>query len=131
IATTFSTTLESWGQLTELSAPSTEDADFYLRLQRKHKFSEQDIEWGQDKPYIEYCGQGFSWYGHITKFALFRDHISVQMDSHAANEMRTDGYFEVYFILNEADFNRLENALEKTFDGFDYYTKQSLNIALN
>ncbi|MDZ7862972.1 Imm10 family immunity protein [Acidovorax sp.] len=100
-----------------LGAPSTEDEDFYLMLQHQDEYDEQDIELGMDQPYIEYCGQGWSWYGYILSFDLHRDHVRVQMDAQAAREMDNDGLIEVRFDLADAQFHALRLALQRTFAG--------------
>jgi Immunity protein 10 len=104
-----------------LSAPSTDDEDFYLMLQRKDTDTEQDRAFGTDKPYLEYCGQGWSWYGHIEGFELMRDRVFVRMDAVAASRMQNDGSLEVGFQFDEAQFERLRVALERTFRDAAYY----------
>jgi hypothetical protein len=107
--------------VTGLSAPSTEEHDFYLTLQHKSEHSLEDVRLGMEKPYIEYCGQGWSWYGHIESFMLFRDRISIQMDATDAAHMRNDGNLEVCFKLNDDDFSELRRALERTFHNVSYF----------
>ncbi len=107
--------------IVSFGAPSTEDDDFYLMLQHKGGYDEQDVELGMNLPYIEYCGQGWSWYGHILSFDLHREHVSVQMDAQAAHEMGNDGLLEVRFDLAEAQFDALRLALQRTFAGHAYF----------
>lgn len=102
-------------------APSIEDEDFYLMLQHLDEYDEQDVALGMDQPYIEYCGQGWSWYGHIVSFALYRDRVDVQMDAHAAQEMDNDGRIEVRFDLAEPQFQALRAALQRTFAVRTYF----------
>lgn len=104
-----------------LGAPSVEDDDFYLMLQHLDEHDEQDVQLGMDQPYIEYCGQGWSWYGHILSFTLQRDRVDVQMDAHAAQEMDNDGHIEVRFELAEPQFQALRVALQRTFAGRAYF----------
>jgi Immunity protein 10 len=111
--------------VTALGAPSTEEEDFYLMLQHTEKHDEQDVKFGMDKPYIEYCGQGWSWYGHILSFNLSRDRVRMQMDSGAAAHMRNDGAIEVTFDLNEAEFAVLRAAVGTTFNGQSYFTDEA------
>ena len=99
-ATDFGVVEENGVLVTGLGAPSTEDRDFYLTLQHKDKHSESDVSFGWDKPYIEYCGQGWSWYGHIESFELFRDHVVVQMDSEAAARPLCQDSCRVHFLGN-------------------------------
>src|SRR5687768_12024024 len=121
IATEFSATEHDWGLVTALRAPSTEAEDFYLMLQRKSEWTKQDVRFGMDKPYIEYCGQGWSWYGHIESFELFRNHVLVRMDQAAASHMGNDGIIEVGFQLTEPRFAQLKHAMEGTFHGCNYF----------
>ena len=112
---------EDWGLLVVLAAPPTEDRDFYLMLQRARDFSESDRKLGQDKPYIEFCGQGWSWYGHILSFCLSPASVVVQLDESAAKEMRGDGLIEIGFDLEKKSFENFQAALRRVFEGFDYY----------
>lgn len=117
---------EEHGVLTvALGAPSTEEEDLYLMLQHKAKYDRQDVEFGMDKPYIEYCGQGWSWYGHIVSFRLARDHVRFRMDGEAAAHMRNDGQIEVTFQLDEAEFENLRSAVHATFKGQPYFTDEA------
>ncbi len=120
-AVEFSATEETWGYLTVLGGQSTEEEDFYLMLQRPYSYSKDAVRWGQDKPYIEFCGQGQSWYGHIESFRLLRDRVLVKMDEAAASEMRNDGNIEVTFDLDDNRFAELKRALAKTFAGLHYF----------
>jgi hypothetical protein len=107
--------------VTSLSAASTEEDDFYLLLQHKRVYGAQDARMGMDQPYIEYCGQGWSWYGRILGFRLHRDRVEVQMDAHAAGEMGNDGRIEVRFALADAPFQALRRALAQSFAGRAYF----------
>jgi hypothetical protein len=78
-----------------------------------------------DKPYIEYCGQGWSWYGNIYRFDLLRDRVKVQMNSDAAEHMGNDGFIEVAFALSDAEFATLRAALARTVRGQPYYFEQT------
>src|SRR5262245_51156815 len=109
-----------WGRLVTWAVEDPE-AERYLGLQRKDKFTEQDIKFGWDKVYIECCGQGWSWYGHILSFELFRDRVRVKLDAEAAKHMRNDGQIEVTFKLSEDRFAELQRGLSQIFDGFSYY----------
>jgi Immunity protein 10 len=116
------TVTDEYGVLiSTLGAPSAVADDFYLMLQYKPVCDDQDKKFGMDKPYIEYCGQGWSWYGHIVSFRLARDHVQVQMDDEAALHMRNDGQIEVTFSLGDTEFNALRAALQTTFTGCTYY----------
>ena len=120
-ATDFSVTEEDGVLITALGAPSTDEDDFYLVLQSRDTCSAEDRRFGSDQPYLEYCGQGWSWYGHIESFELRRDRVLIQMDHTAAQRMRNDGAIEITFQLDEEQFDRLRAALERTFKNAEYY----------
>lgn len=77
-----------------------------------------------NQPYIEYGGQGWSWYGHIESFQLRRDCVKVQLDMVAASHMKNDGAINVDFKLDDDEFNQLRQALKRTFRGHPYFTEQ-------
>ena len=126
LATRFSVTEEDGVLVTALGAESVEEDDFYLMLQQKDRYTEQDAKFGMNQPYIEYCGQGWSWYGHIESFQLQRDHVKVQLDMEAASHMRNDGLIEVEFKLNDGEFNQLRQALKRTFRDRQYFTEPAV-----
>jgi hypothetical protein len=107
--------------VTALAAPSTDQHDFYLMLQHRQVYDDQDKRLGMDKPYIEFCGQGWSWYGHILSFQLFRDRIQVSMDNKAACKMGNDGLMEITFAVGDDEFDTLRGALGTTFKGQSYF----------
>lgn len=121
VATEFSVVWQDGVLITILGAPSTEEDDFYLVLQHKEEHNEQDVRFGLNLPYIEYCGQGWSWYGHILDFTLHRDRVNVQMDAEAADRMQNDGHLHVQFSLSDSEFQELRSALQKTFAGHAYF----------
>jgi Immunity protein 10 len=124
-ATSCNVTEESGVLITTLAAPSTEEEDFYLMLQHKAEHDAQDVKFGMDIPYIEYCGQGWSWYGHILSFGLSRDRVCIRMDEEAAAHMRNDGHIEVTFQLSEVEFANLRSAVHATFKGQPYFADET------
>jgi hypothetical protein len=124
LATQFSVTEEHGVLVTALRGPSTENDDFYLMLQHKDRYTEQDAKFGMNQPYIEYCGQGWSWYGHIEHFELLRDRVKVKLDQAAASHMGNDGLIEVEFMLNDNEFTQLRQALRRTFREHHYFTEE-------
>jgi hypothetical protein len=120
-ATQFSVMHERGVLSTTLSTDSTEDDDWYLLLQHKASYNAQDIKFGMDKPSIEICGQGWSWYGNIVEFQLSRDRVTVQMSADAAKYMGNEGAIEVTFVLGDEDFGQLRSALGETFKGAAYF----------
>lgn len=121
LATQFSVVHENGVLITSLAAPSSDDEDFYLMLQYQDEYEEEDIQLGMAQPYIEYCGQAWSWYGHILSFTLHRNSVVVKLDDEAALRMQNDGELEVRFNLTHAQFNTLRSALQQTFAGYTYY----------
>ena len=115
---------EAWGLVVSWGIdppPEDEDVCSYLMLQRKTPFDEQDRHLGHDNVYIECCGQGWSWYGHITRFELHRDSVRVIFAPEAAARMRDDGRVRVDFTVDDPTFRGLQVALGRVFDGFGYY----------
>ena len=106
---------------TSLGASSTGQDDSYLMLQLGLSPTRQDVELGMDKPYLEYCGQGWSWYGEIELFELFRNRVVATMSSRAASHMRNDGVIGAEFDLDTAEFCRLQRSLERTFRGCAFF----------
>src|SRR5574341_730514 len=112
---------EDWGVRVVLSVDDTLEAERYLMTQRKHTFTEQDVRFGMDDVYIETCGQGWSWYGHIDSFGLFDNQVRVQLDVEAARRIGDDGVIEVSFDLTDERRAALRAALRRTFAGRTYY----------
>ena len=74
---------KDWGVIVTLAGESTDGEDFYLWLRRKNHFTARDHELGMADVYIEYCGQGMSWYGHIDSFRLLKESVEVQLSAAA------------------------------------------------
>jgi hypothetical protein len=106
-----------------LSVDETLESERYLMIQRLLTPSVDDIRRGMNEVYIETCGQGWSWYGHIEAFRLFPKRIQVQLDAVAAAEIRDDGAVDVSFDLPLEEFARLRRALQRAFDGRPYYAE--------
>ena len=115
---------ETWGHLVVLSVDKTREAEQYLMLQGREHYSERQVQWGQNCPYIECCGQGYSWYGHIVSFLLAPSQVEVQLDAEAASHMQNDGRVEVSFSLSPVAFEQLRAALQKIFRGCSYYAER-------
>jgi hypothetical protein len=108
---------EDWGIRVILSVDDTLEAERYLMTQRKHMFTDRDVRFGMDDVYIETCGQGWSWYGHVDSFELFDNRIRVQLDAVAARRIDDDGVIEVSFDLTQEQRAALRAALRRTFAG--------------
>ena len=104
-----------------LSVDDTLEAERYLMTQRKHAFSGEDVRFGMNDVYIETCGQGWSWYGHIDAFDLFDNRVRVQLDAEAAHRIGDDGVIEVSFDLTGDERAALRAALRTTFAGQKCY----------
>ena len=116
---------EDWGIRIILSVDGTLDAERYLMIQRKHTFTDQDVRLGMDDVYIETCGQGWSWYGHIDSFELLDARIRVQLDAEAARRIGDDGVIEVGFDPADEKREVLRAALRKTFAGRACYSEHA------
>jgi hypothetical protein len=113
---------EDWGVRIILSVDDTLEAERYLMTQRKDTFTDQDVRFGMDDVYIETCGQGWSWYGHIDSFELFDTRVRVQLDAEAARRIDDDGVIEVSFDPMGEQRAALRAALRRTFAGRAYYS---------
>jgi hypothetical protein len=121
-ATDFNAGLENGVWIVVLGAPSAEEDDLYLMFQKKHgNYSRQDIKFGWDKPYVEFCGQGWSWYGHMNAVELERGMIRVTMDREAAEHMQNDGLIEVRFNLADREYSQLQSILQEIFSGVCHF----------
>ncbi len=119
-------TNEGWGTRVVFSVDETYEGERYLMLQRKHSYSEQDERFGTDDVYIETCGQGWSWYGHIKSFQFFPDRIFVQLDAEAAARMRDTGAIEATFDLPAEKCAELRAAIRQVFTGRAYYSEPAV-----
>jgi hypothetical protein len=124
-ASTLEISEEDWGIRILLSADETLDAERYLTIQRKDTFSDQDVRLQMDDVYIETCGQGWSWYGHIDSFELFDTRIRVQLDEEAARRIGDDGAIEVSFDPADEKHAALRAALRRAFVGRAYYSDRA------
>jgi hypothetical protein len=102
-------------------------AEQYLMIQRDLEPSDEHVRLGSSGVYIETCGQGWSWYEHIDSFTLRPDGIEVKMDSVAAAELRDegvtdDGMIMVSFRFTKDDFTKLRVALQRAFEGREYFS---------
>ena len=123
-ATDLSVLAEDDALITTLAAPAANGETVYLMFQRADQYDEQDVALGMDEPYIEYCGQEFSWYGHMHAVILHANRLSVQMDAEAAMQMDDDGQIDVRFNLTPKRYAQLQQALRTTFDGCEYYREE-------
>jgi len=113
---------ESWGLVVSLTGESTEEEDFYLMLQRKKDFTEQDVKFGMADVYIEVCGQGMSWYGNIEFFEVGAASVKVELSAAAASEVGIEQGIDVSFP--QASHPELCAALRLVFEGRDYYREK-------
>ncbi len=109
--------------VTTLSAPSTDAGDFYVMFQHKDQYTAQDVKCGMNKPHVEYCGQGCSWYGAMEAVELLADRLRIRMNKDAADHMKNSGLLEVSFVLDESEFGQLRAALKRTFIDQPYFVE--------
>ena len=106
-----------------LGAPSTEQEDYYLLLQRNEAESTEDAKLGTSGPHVEFCGQQWSWYRHMLQVRLLRDSITISMSAEAARAMRNDGILRIGFNMTEEQYSQLRLALSECFRDEGYYTE--------
>ncbi|WP_374438289.1 Imm10 family immunity protein [Inhella sp.] len=122
-ATQCAVTEEEGVLITALGADPIAGQEQYLMLQHCDEYSEQDVELGMDRVHIEYCGQGWSWYGHIDRAELTRNQLRLQMSQAAAARMGNDGRIEVGFAIDDGLFESLRRALRRTFQDQSWYVE--------
>src|SRR5216110_3447359 len=106
-----------------LSVDKNLEAERYLMIQRQIEPSDEEVRSGMNDVYIETCGQGWSWYGHIESFKLFPGRIEVELDAAAASEIGEEGSVQVSFELPTERYVALRAALRRAFDGRSYYSE--------
>ena len=116
-------TKEKWGNLIIWSVDDNLEAEKYLMLQAAYEYSEQDIRLGMNDIYIECCGQGWSWYGHIEAFRLSRRQVEVQLSPTAAEHMHNDGQVLAHFTVPDDEYQALRSTLRDVFNGRAYYSE--------
>ena len=124
-ATELSVLAEDDALITTLAVPTAKGEHVYLMFQRADEYDEQYVALGMDQPYIEYCGQECSWYGHMHAVILHANRLSVQMDAEAAMQMDDDGQIDVRFNLTPERYAQLRQALRTTFEGCEYYREEA------
>lgn len=112
---------EEWGWLVIWSVDENLASERYVMLQAKDEYSRDDVRLGMNDIYIECCGQGWSWYGHIESFVLSDKRIDVQLDRGAAEHMRNDGRFVATFSAHDEERTQLRDTLRQVFHGCGYY----------
>ena len=102
-------------------AESNNTDDQYLMFQAKNEYDKQDIKLGMNDIYIECCGQGWSWYGHIVSFVLTPKTITVQLDNEPADEMSNNGLIRINLLIEQSEFPMLKSEFSNIFSGKSYY----------
>lgn len=108
-------------ELVILSADDSLEAERYLMFQRAREWSDEDQRLGMADVYVETCGQGWSWYGHIASVELRNNRIEVLLDEHAASRMRDTGEILVGFELSPTQFAELREAMRRIFRDRAYF----------
>jgi hypothetical protein len=85
-----------------------------LTLQRSYEDDEQDIKLGMNTYHVERDDQGFSCYGGIERFELYRDHVVVTFTPTGAERLKTDG-MEITFKVDGRQFKKLVSRLGRIF----------------
>lgn len=111
---------ESWGSIVTFAESKNTD-DQYLMFQAKDEYDKQDIKLGMNDIYIECCGQGWSWYGHIVSIVLTPKTITVQLDNEAADEMSNNGLIQINLLIEQSEISKLKSEFSNIFSGKCYY----------
>ncbi|GIW82863.1 MAG: hypothetical protein KatS3mg105_4670 [Gemmatales bacterium] len=69
----------------------------YVLLQKDLEPSQEDLELGHDRPYIEIDDQRYSRYGGVVKAQLKENQLVLKLDPQAAADMSVDDTIEISF----------------------------------
>ncbi|CAN7562029.1 Imm10 family immunity protein [Pseudoxanthomonas sp. LjRoot143] len=93
------------------------DTRFYLMLQRALDHDEQDRALGMDTYHVEWCDQGMSGYGGISRFLLSPTGVEVSFEPQAAVDLDGMEHLSISFQLSHSEFLVLREALGNIFVG--------------
>ena len=91
----------------------------YLMLQRGYEDDEQDIQLGMNIYYLERDDQGWSCYGGIDHFELFRDFVRIYLNDVGFSALGEIREITIDFKINDYTYRKLKNRLRKIFFGTD------------
>lgn len=93
------------------------DTRFYLMLQRALEHDEQDRALGMDTYHVEWCDQGMSGYGGISRLLLCPNGVEVSFEPQAGAKLNSMEHLSISFQLSRGEFLRLREALGNIFVG--------------
>ena len=83
----------------------------YVILQKDLLPSQQDLQLGHDKPYIEIGDQRYSSFGGVVKAQLQENQLVLKLDAIAATNMSVDDIIEIAFHLSKERLKEAGNQL--------------------
>ncbi|AVP96791.1 hypothetical protein C7S18_06070 [Ahniella affigens] len=98
-------------------ADSNFGPESYLILQRAFEFDEQDTSLGMNTYHVEWCDQGNSGYGGVSRAMLTPSSVEFVFDSEGAEFLGGLRALKISFQLEPAQFAELSRALERVFEG--------------
>jgi Immunity protein 10 len=93
------------------------NTEIYLMLQRSYEDQEQDIQLGMNTYHIEWCGQGNSGYGGITRFVLKPRSAEVYFEPKMTELLGGIERLSISFRLHASEHQALKEALQRVFQG--------------
>ena len=96
----------------------------YLILERAYEVDEQSIRHGMNTYHVERDDQLWSCYGGIERFDLHRGHVVVRFTPSGAEQMKAKG-MEITFEVDDLQFQKLKQRLDRIFVGSDCYVVKS------
>ncbi|MBL8296725.1 MAG: hypothetical protein JNN30_00120 [Rhodanobacteraceae bacterium] len=91
------------------------DTEVYLMLQRSFADDEQDVRLGMDTYHVEWCDQGSSGYGGVSRFVLKTTSAEVQFEPQMAELLGGIEHLSISFDLPAGKHRVLREALQHVF----------------
>ena len=98
-------------------ADNKHGTELYLMLQRSYEDDEQDIKLGMNTYHVEWCDQGSSSYGGITRFTLKPNAAEVSFEASMAKALGGMDRLSISFQLQAGEQRALKEALSHIFSG--------------
>lgn len=98
-------------------ADSDRDPETYLTLQRALEFDEQNSSLGMDTYHVEWCDQGSSGYGGISRAVLTPTAVELAFDAEGSAFLGGLQALRISFQLRPGQLPELRRALERIFEG--------------
>jgi Immunity protein 10 len=98
-------------------ADSEYDPKSYLMLQRAFQFDEQDVKLGMDTYHVEWCDQGSSGYGGISRVFLTLSTVEFEFNPKGIEFLGGLETLKISIQLKTSQLRVLHQALDRIFEG--------------